>query len=578
MPSINPNLIPTVNPGSLFHLLTTNNSFAVRWLTGKDPHYFDVYNRPMADITMRQLVIAKSLDQVGLRLSHQSLFPFLVNPTVDVGTSKLSLPLSWIWDSHVSLKDSYRELRLARIIRLDGSNNPTGSGGTGGSLTGTFRLVFTGIPVSGSSEVGLFYVDYKIDSTLSYQIVYITPCTAAEFNPPLPTTESKTISGYIIFRTLDVSIESDFIEALAPSIGSSGGTAVTPVIYEISDTSVGGSGVEGDYTFPAIVHGTGILVASAYNLIPSVSVDYMSVLNAIGYPWRVGTSLSSVDGTSTGTVSIPTGMFSQFMLAAPVGNRSTALEDNFPVFCTRIRRLDSLANKIEFIFSTYSTVLGDTSKELIEFGAMTLVRGSLPGTIVEITPYKNLRNNTDPDWETFSQNFGSGYVILSDSWSTDSSIDEFFDTFLQIINDPADRLFNAQLGEFALHRTPQQIPSVGEAAALLGSTSRRANPIHPSDKNRYVTESDQGLGDQVDFIAAGFASNADIDNIGYVGSLLHRSITLRVNSANDANFDYDSDILPRLRKLLNRDPIHGDEWFDGVVWKRFDGISGTWIG
>jgi hypothetical protein len=53
---------------------------------------------------------------------------------------------------------------------------------------------------------------------------------------------------------------------------------------------------------------------------------------------------------------------------------------------------------------------------------------------------------------------------------------------------------------------------------------------------------------------------------------------MRVNSANDANFDYDKDILPRLRKLLGRDPIMNDEWFDGVIWKKFDSLSGTWIG
>lgn len=571
MPTIDPNLIPTVNPGSLFYLLTTNNSLAVRWLTGSDPHYFDVYNRPMADITVRQLIIAKSLDQVGLRLSHQGLFPFLVNPTIDIGTSKISLPISWLWDCHVSLKDSYRSVRLAKVIRLDGVN---GSGTTGGSYTGNIRLVFSGIPVGGSSEVGLFYVDYKIDSTLSFQIVYVTPCTSNEFNPSIPTTEYQTIAGYIVLRTLDVNIDYPFFDSVAPSI-TSGSWAE----YETSDTAVGGSSVEGDYTFPSVVHGTGMLVPSAYNLVPPMGVDYSSILNSLNYPWRVDANLESIDGTSTGSVSIPIGMFSQFMMSAPVGDRNQSIiEDNFPVYCTRIRRLDAPANKIELVFSTYNTIAGNTSNELIEFATLTLTRGSLPGTIVEIVPYKNLRNNSVPDWETFFQNFGSGYVILSDIWSISTSVETFFDTFLQIINEPADRLFKAQLGEFALHRTPMQIPTLGESAALAGSTARRINPINPSDKNRYVTESDQGIGDQVNFIDAGFSENADIDNVGYVGALLRKSITMRVNSANDANFDYDNDILPRLKRLLGRDPIHGDEWFDGVVWKRFDGLSSTWIG
>ena len=571
MPTIDPNLIPTVNPGSLFHLLSTNNSLAIRWLTAADPHYFDVYNRVAADIAVRQLIIARSVDQVGLRLSHQNLFPFLVSPTVDISTSKISLPTSWLWDCHVSLKDSYRSLRLAKIIRLNGLN---GSGGH----TGTFRLVFTGIPIGGSSEIGLFYVDYKIDSTLSFQISYVIPCTASEFNPSIPTTEYKTIAGYIMFRTLDTEIDAAFLDALAPSIATSTVTAGEWAQYELSDTVVGGTGVEGDYTFPSSIHGTGILVASAYNLVPPVGVDYSSILNALNYPWRVGANLGSIEGSSTGNIMIPVGMFSQFMLAAPVGNRDTAIEDNYPVICTRMRRLDSSANKIEIIFSTYNTILNDTSKEMIEFASLTLTRGSLPGTIVEIVPSNNLRNNADSDWQLNYQNFGSGYVMLSDTWTTSNEIESFFDTFLQIINEPADRLFNAQLGEFALHRTPSQIPTLGESAAMAGSTSRRLNPIHPSDKNRFVCESDQGLGDKVDFVEAGFSENNDIDNIGYTGCLLNRTITLKVNSANDANFDYDADILPRLRKLLGRDAIHGDTWFDGIVWTRFDGISGAWIG
>lgn len=577
MPTISPSLIPTVNPGSLFNLLTTNNSLAVRWLTQIDPHYFDVYNRPMADIVVRQLIIAKSLDQVGLRLSHQGLFPFLINPTVDVGTSKISLPISWIWDCHPSLKDTYKSLRLARIIRLDGENNPTGSsGGTGGTYTGTFRLVFTGESASSTSEVGLFYADYKIDSTLSFQIIKIVPCTTSEFNPAIPTTEYSTITGYLIFRTLDPDTEGDFINSLPPTIGSSG---IIPAIYEISDSVTGGTSVEGDYTYPSIVHGTGMLVASAYNLIPAIAVDYSSILNTIGYPWRIDVNLNSTESSSSSVVSIPVGLFSQFMMAAPVGDRNSSVdEEDFPVYCTRIRRLDAEANKIQMIFSTYSTIPGDTSKQLIEFASLTLTRNSVPGTIVEITPFKNLRDNSSSDWQTFNQNFGSGHVMLSDSWSTDSSINEFFDTFLQLINDPADRLFEAILGEFALHRSPMQVPTVGESAALVGSTARRETPIHPSDANRYVTESDIGIGDKIDFTAEGFAPNTDIDQYGYTGSLLCRSVVLRVNSANDANFNYDTDILPRLKKLLGRDPVQSDEWFDGTVWKKFDSLSGTWIG
>jgi hypothetical protein len=74
----------------------------------------------------------------------------------------------------------------------------------------------------------------------------------------------------------------------------------------------------------------------------------------------------------------------------------------------------------------------------------------------------------------------------------------------------------------------------------------------------------------------GFDENPDICNTGQTGSLAHRIVTLKINSSNDTNFTYEDDILPRLKRLLGRDPIFGDEWYDGTVFKKFNGE--TWLG
>ena len=575
MPTINSSLIPLVTPGSVFPTLTENTSLAIRWIVATDPHFYEVYNRPMADITVRQLIIAKSLDQLGLRLSAQGNFPFLNPATVDVATTTVSLPVSWIWDMHVTVKDNWENLRLALIQRFAGSNNVTT-----GEFTGSMRLVFTANEVGSTSEVGLFYVDYEIDSQLSWQVKKIRPCTVSEYPNPIPSNQTSAISGFVVFRTLDTSEHSDFFNALAPPLEVTASTDPTTIDYEISDTVAGGTDVTGDFSFANMSHGYGLLVPSAYNLIPPIGTDELSVLAAINYPWRNGTSLVSTDKKST----VPSLLFSQFTMTAPMGERSIGLEENFPVYLTRIRRLNDASTSLQFIFSTNNTIFGSTSDEFIDFAAMTLEKGLFgsnagPGTVIEITPFQNLRNNADVSSELFTQNFGSGFVILSSEWATNTAIEDFFDSFSSIVDEPAERYFNAQLNEFALQRSPYNVPTIGEAAALAGSTSRRKKPIHPSDKNRYVVEADQGLGEAVDFREVdGFESNSDIDPVAYRGSLLTQKFTLIVNTANTAKFSYEGDILPRIKHLLGRPPIHGDVWFDGTSFKQYDQISNAWIG
>ena len=130
MPTINPLLIPRISAGNLFDQLTTNTSINIRWVTALDPVFFEAINRPIADVAVRQLIIAKTLDAINLRLSHQALFPFLIPAKVDVGTTEIELPGSWIWDLHASLPKKWENVRLAKIKRISGTNGVT-SGFTG---------------------------------------------------------------------------------------------------------------------------------------------------------------------------------------------------------------------------------------------------------------------------------------------------------------------------------------------------------------------------------------------------------------------------------------------------------------
>jgi hypothetical protein len=148
MPTIDPDLIPSIAPGQIFSTLTEQSSLNVRWISPRDPVFFEVMNRPMADIVVRQLIIAKALDALELRLSHQALFPFLITCKVDVGTTNIETPISWIWDMHVSIPAKWEYLRLAKIKRISGVNGTT--------PTGSLRLIFTAQEKGSSVEVALF--------------------------------------------------------------------------------------------------------------------------------------------------------------------------------------------------------------------------------------------------------------------------------------------------------------------------------------------------------------------------------------------------------------------------------------
>jgi len=580
MPTVSPSLIPCISPGSLFERLTTDDTLNIRWLVADDPVFYETLNRPSVDLAVRQLIIAKTLDAVNLRLGHQALFPFLIPALVASGTSLFNLPSSWIWDMHVSLPKKWENVRLAKIKRVSGDN-----GSTGPDYTGTLRLVFTAQQVWSSVEVSTFQADYRIDSDLTYQIFQIDIPTSIEETVALNPGESETIAGFVYFRTLDRDDEEvqTFLNAMAPPVagtdGDSDGEYDIPEVYEIVDTPAGGSGVGDDYSLSATSHGTGLLVASATNPIPALDSDAATWLAAFNYPFGEVATRSS---TSPAGITIPAALFKEFNIIAPSSDEPTGdVSGAFnPVWINRIRRDDAGSDTITMFFATFNVSTAPTTVP-VEFASLTLERGWETDRIASIDPVANLLGATGTDVDNFLQEFGRGHVVLSNLWDgTTSVVDEFFDSFIGILDEPPDAVFvkeATRLSSYAVSRVPRYTPTAGQAEALLGS---RAGTSDPDSSNRYVVEADQGAGDEVDFatsteLAEDKRENPDIERFGCTGALTHRAVKLIID-ASGTSHDYDTDILPRLRILLGRDPQFGDFWWDGTRLKFYNGNA--WIG
>lgn len=129
-------------------------------------------------------------------------------------------------------------------------------------------------------------------------------------------------------------------------------------------------------------------------------------------------------------------------------------------------------------------------------------------------------------------------------------------------------------------RNSKYIPTIGENQALAGSTGidRRTTPLNPSNDNRYVVELDEGLGAEIDLEAiTGINPNPAIERLGYSGTRVHKAVFLCVdqNLVDNSDTDfYATEVLPRLRELLGRDPVFMDWWFDGSRFLVFNGD--TW--
>jgi hypothetical protein len=579
MPTINPDLVPTITPGNLFTRLTTDSTLNVQWITATDPVYWSVMNRPLADIVLRQLIIAKAVDDIELRLSHQARFPFLITAKVDAGSAgELDLPGSWIWDMHVSLPAKWEYLRLARIKRISGTNT---AGTDSDEVTGILRFVFSAQVSGSATEVYLFSVDYQIDSFFTYQIKPIQIVTTLEETNPIDSGEALTVSGTVVFRTLDRSDTnySTFLKALAPTAdttdSNSDGIFDTPAIYDILATPPGGISQEDDFLAGALNHGTGVTVASASNSIPSTDSDVKTWITAMNYPYRIGATRVSIQG-----ITIPSALFNEFSLVVPAFDEETGDTSlqNHPVWVNRIERLDDLANQIKFYFSTHS-INPDGTPEIVEFASLCLSRTFTSGRVVNIDPTDNLLEAVGTDKANFYQGFGLGHVVLSSLWgATTDEVVDFFDGFKALLDSPAVASFvqaSSVLSSYSLNRSSPYTPTKGQFEALVGSTARWDVPQNPSDTNRVVMEADQGLGNAVDFrTLAGFPDelreNDNIEPIAYTGSLVHRCVKLIVDSAGE-DHDYETDILPRLRCLFGRDPIFGDFWHNGTNLCFFNG-------
>lgn len=578
MPTIDPSLVPSVSPGSLFSRLTDDPTINIRWFVPVDPVTNTVLNRPIADVALRQLILAKTVDALNLRMGHQAMFPFLGQPQLNNGTQNVDIPPSWIWDMQASLPQKWENLRLARVIRLSGVNADSASS----EYTGYIRLIFTAIEQGTSLEVGIFRVDYRIDSDLTYQLAKLDIPATGESPSILPESESETVGGFVTFRTLDPTDAG--VQAFYSVVGlpidpdnkDSSGFYVNPVTVEINDSVAGGSGITGDFNLTAVSHGTGLLTVSAYNPIPSVDSTISTWISTFNYPFE---STATLQSSSASGVSIPVGLFKEFNLVVPAGDEPTDdISGTFhPVWVNRIERLDPTADTLQVIFATFN--IESPSLVPVEFAELTLTRDATANQRIAITALDNLFPTHTGD-TTWNQGFGVGHVSLSDLWgTTGGAVEDFFDSFLTIIDDPAQAVFTKEstlLSSFSLSRVPKYTPTQGQSLALRGT---RDGKSAPSSANRFVVEDDQGLGDQIDFATNTMLSedtreNPDIERFGFTGSLTHRVVKMVMNTQGD-DHDYNTDVLPRLRILLGRDPEFGDYWWDGTTLKFFSGD--TWV-
>lgn len=591
MPTISPTLIPSKAPGALFSSLVGGDpSLNIRWLAATDPVFYEVLNRPIADVTVRQLVIAKAIDNLNVQLGHQASFPFLTMAKVTNGTVELDVPHNWIWDMQASIPKKWENLRLAKIIRISGTNSITGS-----TYTGRLRLVFTANIKNYTSEYALLYADYDIDSYLTFQTTSLLTATTTISNPAIDVGEAATVGGQIIFKTLDTQLEDvqDFLGILGPTNTvdlDNDGFYEAPTVYEISDSVAGGNTVSDDFSLVSMSHGTGLLTSSAYNSIPELDSDIQSWINTFNYPFDAQASLTSVDG-----IIIPKGMFREFDICAPAGDNPSGDTSGtyYPVWISRIERIGTSSSQLRFFFSTFNVTDtatgGQPSTAQVEFAQMDLISSYGPGEIVEITPINNLKLQSGVNLQPFNQHFGRGHAVLSNLWDgSTTTILDFFGAFDFIADNPPDTAFsstNTRISSFGISRVPKYTPTIGQSRGLIGSTARRSIPIYPGDDNRYVVEQDQGAGDSIDLeLQVGITPNSAIERFGQSGSLTHRIVRLVVNADQISNSDtsfYQNQILPRLRILLGgpnspRNPVFGDFWFNGTRLMFFNGD--TWSG
>lgn len=574
MPSINAALVPSIPPGNLFTRFVEDTRLSVRWMTAVDPAYYEAFNRPIVDVALRQLILAKAVDGIESSMGFLSVFPFVNQPRVENGSQIAGVPIRLFWDMHASLPNKWSNVRLARVDRLDGSNG--NSSDSSPVYIGTLRFIFSGNEVTdgseSSTETALFYVDYEIDSTLTYQIVRIQAAShILGFSATILDGEANTIGGTITFKTVSTSdIElSQFLDVVAPGTGAQ---------YWVVSTS--GSDSDDDFSRAALIHGTGLLAVSAYSAITTLESDPLNWIDSFNYPFALDATRESGDSS----VAIPTGLFTEFDITVPAGDAPSSGNNGtyYPVW---ISKLERDGDNFIFTFSTYNVT--DTAPDAalpIEFATLTLQRALISGNKVAIVPipYSQLLNadngtRTNAQLDLWTQHFGRGHVILSRKWDvTGGTVDSFFDSLPEVSNGITTVVFNAAataISSFACSRVPKYITTKGQSQALIGTVG------DPGASNRFITETDEGLGTQLDLEAqSGVISHVAISRYGNIGTRTHKCVKLVVDPAKvgtSSNF-YETEILPRLTLLLGRAPQFSDEWYNGTRFMRFNGDS--WVG
>ena len=594
MPAINSSLVPLVQPGNLFNQLTGNTTLNVRWYTPTDPVFYEVLNRPISDVVLRQLILAKTLDQLSISIGHEAIFPFLI-PALLVGSPPVEIPAGWIWDLHFSAPVEWTNFRLSQIRRISGTTVCTSdcTSGSGNSpamySTGLLRLVFTANNNS-TVETAIFTADYQIDSTLNYQRA---PITIANSTTGIATYispgDALTVAGFATFRTLaqtEPTVQAFLNAVLPPSSGTVGANGLFPTseqtIYPLVDAPSPSSGSGLDYSLTGMAHGTGLLVDSCYCPMPQLDSSVQGWIETFNYPFDAVATRIAIDASG---IQIPLGLFREFSLAVPAGDQPTGDSSGtyYPVW---ISRIEPTSVGIRFFFATYNVTDTSPSLDPIEFATLDLRSTFTAGQLVAIIPSNNLELQSTTESDIYGQHFGRGHVVLSDVWSGDPTVITAFFNAFGVLEGQYVTFSQAttRLSSFGLNRVPKYIPTIGQSQAMAGTSSTLTIPVPPSADNLFVTEQDQGLGNTVDFAAAQnsviLAAAAGVARYGYTGALCHRIVQLCVDytqiptgSSAGAGTYYDTYILPRLTILLGRAPQFGDQWFNGTNLLFFNGDS-----
>ena len=465
-----------------------------------------------------------------------------------------------------------------RIITTQGTSGDTYS------FTGKLRLIFSGVEDNGITETALCYVDYDIEGQSTFQISSLVPLEDTTIDSPaLTAAEVNTVSGIAIFKALDLtsSTVQAFLLALEPPVNlttGSDGNYLAPSVYEIADMVPGST--SGDFDDDTVTHGSGLLTSSAWNGIPPLQSDIQSFVNGINFPFQADANRKSSDN-----ITLPQGLFWEFNITAPASDQPTGdvSGEYYPVWISRIERIGT-SETIRLFFSTYNTTLSTPTTVAIEFAYLDLTKTMEAGQIVAINSLDNLKAITGSTADLNQQGFGLGHVVLSSIWGVSGgSIDDMYTAFDGLVSTPPDTVFSqssTRISSFSISRLPKYIPTLGQAEALVGSTARFTTPVEPSNTNRFVTEGDQGVGNQIDLESQpGITPTTAIGRYGNSGSLCPRMVTLTIDQSKvpdgDATY-YQTYILPRLTLLYGRAPKFGDFWYDGTVLNFYNG--NTWQG